>query len=490
MKIRNLLVLLIALITLIICILFVTQPEQASDEYKYTIDILFKYLSPLLALTLFGLLFSHPVLFSYLRRIPLWLWAALFAIILFLIPAFSQPSWEIPWNEAFRLSLCWIFAAIFLALFFFGTAVKVNRRHEILAGILCLIGTLSLGFACVEGWYLATRQPLDGIHWDGYNSKYVKADQGQPWMETRFTKGGVFMAQPKHPSASVAHRSVKYDDVLFDVRYTFDEKGHRILPRAEPNPKADLFLFGCSFTFGEGLENDETWPWLLATRLGSQWQLINYATSGFGAQQMLYLIEEGEIEKPEAPFRQALFFAIKSHLIRFTGLFNVNSIRYVWRDGQIAREGFTSDAPYAIVPNIRKKMNGSQAAREFSYWLEHFITRNKLVEFKNIYLAMIEKAALLLKDKYGMSLTVLLWPDIEDIAPELEKRNIPVLFARAMLKEWDADKSLSYMVFPMLDNHPNAKASAELASGLYTYFIDLYRATDNKIMINNLTDHN
>lgn len=456
----------------VLLVLFLTTPQESSAEYRYTIEVLFKYLFYIFVLV--ALVFNKSVRLFFKAvhtSKALWLATGLLGLILFLIPLFSPLAREMPWFLACCLSFCWAFGAFCLTIFLFSTAVRLNN---VFSSVLCLLGTLMLIFACGESYLLMTTQFMDGFIWDGEHSKYVLANQAQSRMENRLGRGGIFPIQPRHPSASVAHRDLKYGQVLYDVRYTLDKNGHRILPPAAAMPKAALLIFGCSFTFGYGLENDQTWPWLLAKDLGPQWKLENYAISGFGAQQMLSQLEDGEIEKPVTPFRQALFLAIKGHLTRFSGLFQFNSARYYLRDGELVRDGLTYDSPYSLVSRMPTGINGSQLARELSIKIINLIQQKKLDELESTYLAIIEKSSQLLKKEFDTTLTVLLWPNIDYLAPELKKRGIPILLARDMLPDWDKDDGESYNLVNPWDQHPSATAAREIADGLCKYYKRLW----------------
>jgi len=78
---------------------------------------------------------------------------------------------------------------------------------------------------------------------------------------------------------SVPHkRNPKYDEI--DINYTIDEFGYRKYPDLDPNAPKKLFCFGCSFTFGHGLPDYETWPYMLVKNLGPDWTVSNFGVHG------------------------------------------------------------------------------------------------------------------------------------------------------------------------------------------------------------------
>lgn len=59
------------------------------------------------------------------------------------------------------------------------------------------------------------------------------------------------------------------------VIHTMDEYGYRIYPNYHPTSNKNLFCFGCSETYGFSASDEETWPYLLAKKLGN-WKVKNY----------------------------------------------------------------------------------------------------------------------------------------------------------------------------------------------------------------------
>jgi len=76
--------------------------------------------------------------------------------------------------------------------------------------------------------------------------------------------------------------------VEYDVRYTVAD-GQR---RTSANPPAGPIVIatGCSFTFGHGVNDGDSWPWLLQERLPN-YHVVNVGTMGYGTDQALLAAE-------------------------------------------------------------------------------------------------------------------------------------------------------------------------------------------------------
>lgn len=366
------------------------------------------------------------------------------------------------------LSACWSLGALCLSLAVFLLAATC--RHSMTSSLCCLVASLILAFACLEAWMLGTEQVTDGLVDDTAQSRYVQTGQAERHSQNTFMPYGTFPAALGHPYY-VAQRVLRFDRILFDVRYGFDALGHRVTPLSTQPTQAEILVFGCSFSFGHGLEDEETWAWLLGKALGPAWRITNYAYKGFGAQQMLTLLEEGVVSKPESNAKAAVFLALHHHVRRNDGLLEASlSRRYALNEhGQLYTAGWSKDR-YSTLYTLPKFFNGSQLVQHCCSLLQGAIVKQKHDTFLATYVAMLEKSSHLLREKYGIPLTILLWPDIEYIAPALQEKDIAFLKVRDMLPLWDESKGEVYYIAPRYETHPNSRAAQEIATALARYY--------------------
>ena len=91
----------------------------------------------------------------------------------------------------------------------------------------------------------------------------------------RFSPGvGIWRDHPRYgwenrPDAIGYHKT---DD--FEVTYTIDSSGNRLIPVPE-DPAGEIVLLGCSFTFGYGVNDDESYGAVLAKKYWPRIEVIN-----------------------------------------------------------------------------------------------------------------------------------------------------------------------------------------------------------------------
>lgn len=448
--------------------------EAASEEWIYTLEWINIFGEGILiGLAVFMGAWGFSMLLRSRKSKMVWVWCAAICAIMFAIPFFMPDYLYLAWQYQYFLSLCWACALLAGSLCLFSLAVN---KSSFMSSLLCLVGSVGMGLSALELALLCTSQFADGMEYRNSESKHAQLEKGVPehlsWTPWQC---GMRPAAPGKPLPAF-HRLLTKGRDLFDVKYTFNSDGWRIMPDGDPDAKNDLLLFGCSFTFGIGLEDEQTWPWKLAKLLGRDWQVDNYSAGGWSINHTLCMLEHHLIEKPGGANRYALFLAIDHHLRRnevfpSTPHYELNEAGEAVAKGK-ARFNFAFMLPHTF--------NGSQLARETGSFVIGALMKHP-EEAINIYLAMIRKCAAILEKEYGTKLIVLLWPDMEFLKDRLEEMDITVLLVRPMLAEWDTpeDNGHKYRISRLYEPHPNDLATTELAVGLARYFKDLAQKQAN-----------
>jgi hypothetical protein len=133
--------------------------------------------------------------------------------------------------------------------------------------------------------------------------------------------------------------------VLFDHRYPWRLTNlpdstritRPLATYAGSPPRAGVWVFGCSFTQGWGVDDDETMPWKLQERLPAH-DVVNFGVGGYGTLQSLLQYRRALKERP-TPAAAILIYA------DFHDQRNVRTA--AWRDANFNYERFGTIAqPY------------------------------------------------------------------------------------------------------------------------------------------------
>lgn len=126
------------------------------------------------------------------------------------------------------------------------------------------------------------------------------------------------------PDNVARHVSTWNGSVEFDVTYEIDGFGRRTTPvDSEEKRERFLIFFGCSNTFGEGVEQRETMPYFAGKRAPEYWP-YNYGVHGYGPAQALDLVTTRNfVAEVKEKRGVAVFHFIPAHLWRVVGASNV-----------------------------------------------------------------------------------------------------------------------------------------------------------------------
>jgi len=183
----------------------------------------------------------------------------------------------------------------------------VWARSTRFANPLLLLVSLLLAFDAVDAVAAALLDRGDHAVLSGGASTFVGRD---PVLGYAPRPGG-----RQHVSAHNGKSTV------YDVDYTIDGSGYRVTHGAAAPDADTVVFFGDSFTYGEGLNDDQTLPQQYADAEQSRIKVINSGFSGYGAHQVLHLIQSGRLDGQLGHGRRLFVYtAIEEHLMRDEGL--------------------------------------------------------------------------------------------------------------------------------------------------------------------------
>lgn len=284
------------------------------------------------------------------------------------------------------------------------------------------------------------------------------------------------------PGKSFTHRTSVRDGLLYHVTYTINAEGLRIASPVEataPMNQPCLAFFGDSFTFGEGVNDEQTMPYQVWKNVAGQYHTVNFGFLGYGPHQMLAALEQDYLES-QGRCRPAhvIYQAIPSHLPRSAGLefWDPHGPRYVLDPaGHVRHTGHFDEVPATgILDRLRtthrRLSAGWKDTLNRSALYRTLLRTRRAVNEQDaaLYGEIVEAAKQLVENLYpGARFHVLLW-DFDDSKQESEwilqtlaQHHVPVTPMSQILRDFPADRA-RYEIHPN-DRHPNALAHAQIA---------------------------
>jgi hypothetical protein len=267
------------------------------------------------------------------------------------------------------------------------------------------------------------------------------------------------------PSCDAQWKRFVNGRLVFDAHLSTDRYGRRNIPVPPSAARTNLALFfGCSFTLGAGLNDDETLPYYVARRAAS-YQVHNFGGSGYGPQHMLArLTDEPAIEaqlERTGQDRLLIYVFPGFHVRRAVGAggFGPNFPFYdLDASGALVRKGtFASARP------IRTGLFSLLGHTElFHYFDGRFYPSDRDVA---VTVQIIEASLKAFQKKFGSDrFYVVIYPDSREVAA----RVIPLFEARG-IKYLDYSRLFSLrdpgLAIPG-EGHPTAAANRILSERL------------------------
>jgi hypothetical protein len=367
--------------------------------------------------------------------------------------------------------IVWILSAWF-AIFLLGGFIT-NKPYLRIIFLNIAIFSLSLGVLEIYFWKteapkLTTRKSSVSLRatvpaktdkpplWENREGNYIRKDDVLGYAPIKNSQGTV----------------TKYfnDEFLYKATYTIDNNGLRISPNANRFDSPSILFFGCSYTFCEGVNDEETMPYLTGKLTDGEFAVYNFGFHGYGPQHMLAQIEHGLVDtiitrKP----RYAIYLAITGHVERTKGLdeWLKDSPLYILDDkGEVV-----STTRNKISNNIEAKISAlsriNEWFKESSYLYRALnkrtsVFKQNLIENDDIktYVGVVTKSMNLLNSKYpGIEFHVIFIGDDrtaynEAIIEALRKKRIKVHEIEDVTRDYIEDTK-KFLLIPH-DWHPTA----------------------------------
>ena len=328
-----------------------------------------------------------------------------------------------------------------------------NRLLAVFAGLL-FSATLLVGIETCF-FYLNSKRPRGGPIFIGQDGNRIPLHEADEFLGYRNRKNLKVVATLNKP-----------EGLIYQAHYTTDEYGRRRTPVSKSSQRRNFLLFfGCSFTFGTGVNDHETLPFYVG-QLSRTSIPYNYGLGGGGPHQMLAKLESGDIRKEiKGKAGKLIYVFIFDHIQRAIGSMRIaaswgSQMPYYTLEGNslIRKGNFTTGRPLLSV--VYSFLIKSQTLKYFKINFPLKMNSRHIKLFGKI----IEASRDSFKKQFGTDeFYVAIYPSTK--FPESLKR----FFDRSHIKyldysKWVDFKDESFRI--KVDGHPSPKAHAVLAERL------------------------
>ena len=177
-----------------------------------------------------------------------------------------------------------------------------------------------------------------------YSSQSVKSYASKKYFQK--IPGFGFKALPGIHSS---RKLTKNKEIMYDVTYTIGSDGYR---KDTNEDVYDAYIYGGSFAFGEGLNDDETISYYLKKKY--QINVKNLGMHGFGLHQALYNIQHGITSKKPQGINILLTSPWHSLRSSCKPNFSIGTPRYILDNGSLKRD---SVCQHTLISKVLSKSN-------------------------------------------------------------------------------------------------------------------------------------
>ena len=194
---------------------------------------------------------------------------------------------------------------------------------------------------------LIAKKPDTGINTAKDKSIYAYFDSAQTYNTPAYWHLGPFGSQPK-PGVFTAKKIASNGDVLYDTVFTIGPDGFRVTPKYGDKQDHRINFLGDSFTFGEGVADNQTMAYYVGDLVNAQkmaakqlapLQVKNYGIHGWGIHQSLAILQSDLDTKANLNF--VLTAPWHASRVACADFFSLGSPKYeLEKDGLVKRDGY------------------------------------------------------------------------------------------------------------------------------------------------------
>jgi hypothetical protein len=263
--------------------------------------------------------------------------------------------------------------------------------------------------------------------------------------------------------------------LIYDTTYTIGRNGLRLSPHRAAANAPGLLFFGDSFTFGEGLHDNEVYPYRVEEESAGKFKTFNFAFHGYGPHQMLARLESPDLRTILGAAEPAAAFYLTNEDQPRRGAgrasWDVMGPRYELQDAKLVKK--PGHAINYLKAKIVRKLNASFLWTRLSRASNRVTAPEESARDFDLFIAMLQESQRLLEEHYHAPLIVILFwkgDHPETVYSRLMTAGIYTVDIHRIIPDVTKN-STKYSIAH--DGHPNALAHRMLAEYLVGHMDDL-----------------
>ena len=224
-----------------------------------------------------------------------------------------------------------------------------------------------------------------------------------------------------------AERKTTNNILIYRTRYTIDSKSRRLVQKRDDFANKNLIMLGCSFTFGTGLGDEETFPFYLSN-YRKNYNIFNLGIDGAGANDVLDDLRSFKrFEDISKKGGLVVYTAISDHIQR--SICNMNCYGRGYRDWVLKKSNYQYDRDNQMLVN----RGTFEESRPITGMIFNILAKIGLIDSVNFPLSVSDDQ---------LELYVLMVEDMKKISKEKLNSDFYFVFYPGHYEEWARLKPL------------------------------------------------
>lgn len=249
------------------------------------------------------------------------------------------------------------------------------------------------------------------------------------------------------------NRFIKYIDAEYS---RYKNTSFRYTKCNEQSKETYAFL-GCSFTFGDGLNDDETLPYYFSKSFDFKCNVLNYGLQGKSSNSALNILNIGLPKDKE--YKHFFYYLISEQILRNLIYVNTCFDGYIYIKGNFYKTKY----PFSGI------VSAFQKSYIFRKIFIYFIYKYNKKYCDDYMIESLKEMNRIIEEKYNSKLTIIVYPNkySKRFIKKINETNLNLIY----LPGYFNSEKKGYRI--KNDGHPTAKANEEIAQILYNYINDL-----------------
>lgn len=347
------------------------------------------------------------------------------------------------------------FVYIFLLISIIFLLISVFVKREIIRKILMIIFSIFFVFSVFEymlSFKMGRFMPIDDFctfNKINSNKKFSLEERG--FVNHKNSKIIYFVGNNKYSDIDFKNKKI-----IYDIKYSVYNNGFIYTKNNSLSQQTYIFL-GCSFTFGEGLNDNETLPYKFSEIYNFEKNIINCGVKAKSINTTLSILNS-EVFSPlmdkNSNIKYFFYSLIKDQIYGNFRTYNPSDIK-IYKDNK----WIVNKQPYGLLKSIFAR------SRIFIKIFLPIIDEYNNNYYEDYMIKSLKEMSNIIEEKYNSKLTIIVWPDDygERFINELKDTKLDLIFLPGYFNSQEKGYKIKY------DGHPTAKANEEIAKMLYNH---------------------